>query len=108
LVPGWVTAVGVCDREPCWPAAELLTADDPDADHRTAVIDGGGLDDHGDWSTARALADENGFALEDPTTEQAATLVLERWPAIEAVARALRGSTRGIVSGDRVREILAR
>jgi hypothetical protein len=89
------------------PAAELFTADDPDADHRTAVIDGGGLDDHGDWSTARALADEHGFALED-ATEQAATLVLERWPVIEAVARALRGSKRGIVSRDRVREVLAR
>jgi hypothetical protein len=96
----------VCLAGPC---AELFTAEgEPDAYHRAAVFVGADPDDHigGDWPTARALADAHGFSHDD-AVDRSAVLVLEHWPAIEAVARALRGSRRGIVSGERVAEIVA-
>ena len=40
--------------------------------------------------------------------DRSALLVLDHWQAIGAVGRALRGSRRGIVSRDRVAEIVAR
>jgi hypothetical protein len=64
-------------------------------------------DDIHDFPVAQRLADEGGFSYEE-AGEAAAQLVLGRWAAIEGVARALRGSRRGIVSGDRVGEIVRR
>ncbi len=100
-LPPWETAL-VRLAGPC---AELFTAAEPTDDHLDAVAWSGGADDDHDHPTAERLALEHGFSLGD-TAETAAELVLEHWAAIEAVARALRGSKRGIVSGDRVAEIV--
>jgi hypothetical protein len=89
------------------PCAELFIAEQPDDRHRLAAIDSGDPCNHvgADWPTAHALAERHGFSIDD-ATDQTALLVLDHWPAIQAVARALRGSRRGIVSGTKVAEIL--
>jgi hypothetical protein len=101
-LPPWESAV-VCLAGP---AAELFIEDEPSRDHLDAVL-GSADDDIYDFPVAERLADEGGFSYEE-AGEAAAQLVLERWASIEGVARALRGSRRGIVSGDRVREIVSR
>jgi hypothetical protein len=104
LLPPWEAAVTAL----AGPCAQLFVTEDPDIYDRAAAVVSGGVDDqHGDWATARALAAEHRFDGED-AAEAAAQLVLEQWAAVEGVARALRGSRRGIVSGDRVREVVRR
>jgi hypothetical protein len=87
----------------------LFVAQDPDIyDRARAVISGDPDDDYGgDWPTSYTLAHDHGLDIDD-ASEAAALLVLDHWRAIEAVARALRGSPRGLVSGERVAEIVAR
>jgi hypothetical protein len=79
--------------------------DEPSDPHRDAVL-ASADDDIYDFPTAQRLADEAGFDVGD-AADAAALLVLERWRAIEAVARALRGARRGLISGARVCEIVA-
>jgi hypothetical protein len=86
------------------PAAELFLEAEPSRDHLDAVL-ASADDDAYDFPVAQRLADEHGFSHEE-AGEAAALLVLDNWKAVEAVARALRGSRRGIVSGDRVRQIV--
>jgi hypothetical protein len=101
-LPPWASAV-VCLAGP---AAELFIEDEASGDHLDAVL-ASADEDIFDFPVAQRLADEGGFSY-DEAAEAAALLVLERWAAIEAVARALRGSRRGLVSGERVREIVRR
>jgi hypothetical protein len=99
-LPPWESAI-VALAGPC---AELFIEDEPSAAHRDAVLASADEDIY-DFPVAQRLADEHGFSHEE-AGEAAALLVLDNWKAVEAVARALRGSRRGIVSGDRVRQIV--
>jgi hypothetical protein len=63
-------------------------------------------DDAYDFPTAQRLADEHGFDMGD-AVDAAAPLVLERWSAIEAVARALRAAGEDL-SGERVQRSVRR
>jgi hypothetical protein len=89
------------------PCAQLFVDEQPDVYDRAAVVlSGGGDSNDGDWAVAQAIASEHNFDVGD-AAEAAALLVLQRWPAVEAVARALRGSKRGLVSGATVSDIVA-
>jgi hypothetical protein len=100
-LPPWESAIVALSG----PAAELFMEDEPSDPHRDAVL-ASADDDIYDFPTAQRLADEAGFDVGD-AADAAALLVLERWRAIEAVARALRGARRGLISGARVCEIVA-
>jgi hypothetical protein len=89
--------VGVASRAERGPRGEA----DPSDAHKAHVLASADDDDF-DFPVAQRLADEGGFDLGE-AVDQASLLVLERWPSIEAVARALRGSRRGLVSGGRDR-----
>jgi hypothetical protein len=100
LLPAWESAIVSL----AGPAAELFVEADPSDAHKAHVLASADEDDF-DFPVAQRLADEGGFSYEE-AGEAAALLVLEHWPAIEAVARALRGSRRGLVSGERVAGIV--
>jgi hypothetical protein len=89
------------------PATGVFLDTDLSEAHLDAAAWSFGADDHHDGPMARALADTHNFDIGD-AAEAAAEIIASRWAAVQAVARALRGSQRGIVSGDRVAEIVAR
>jgi hypothetical protein len=87
------------------PCAQLFVEDEPTDAGRAHVLANADNDSF-DFPTAQRLADEHGFSY-DEAVDQAALLVLDNWAAIEAVARALRGARRGLISGGKVSEIVA-
>jgi hypothetical protein len=102
-LPAWEEAV----VHLAGPAAGLYVDAQPTEAQRAFAAWSLGVDDHHDLPRAESLAAEHGFSV-DEATEEACRLVLKHWGAVEATGRALRGSRRGIVSGERVAEIVAR